>query len=110
MHQNSPGLYRYARRLWRYARGEARDKTEVSDRPVGKPGHGSRGNAPKVARFAQFRDSWLRTSAHRLATPWYSSTALASSPSDSARTDSWTSMALWSLSSSSQLNRAETPS
>ena len=57
----------------------------------------------------QFSDSWLRTSAHRDATSWYISPARARSPLDSASMDSWTSPALWSLSSSSQVNRSATP-
>src|SRR5207247_390827 len=57
----------------------------------------------------QFSDSWLRTSAHRPATDWYSSAALGRSPALRLPTDSWISRALWSLSSSSQLNRSDTP-
>src|SRR5438105_4072859 len=66
------------------------------------------GRYPGVSGGSQFRDSWLRTSAHRPATIWYSSAERARSPDARAAMASWISWALLSLSSSSHVNRSAT--
>jgi hypothetical protein len=64
----------------------------------------------EVLLLPQFMDSRLMASAHLFATSWYSSAARAMPPGSArASTASWISWPPWSLSSSSQENRDDTP-